>query len=101
MVFKIQPSLSGWPFAAKPTPPPPDAYLRQRATVTEVIRPDERGRVAFQATTWFALCRYQVVILPGAPVCVVGQHNATTLIVEPVQRVNAQLGLSDQTVYSY
>ncbi|MGB3518028.1 MAG: NfeD family protein [Elainellaceae cyanobacterium] len=98
MVFKIQSSPLGWPFSAKPTSSLLDACLRQRATVTEVIRPDERGRVAFQATTWFAVCPYQVVILPGAPVCVVGQYNATTLIVEPVQRVNAQPMVSDQTV---
>jgi membrane protein implicated in regulation of membrane protease activity len=61
-----------------------DAHLKKRGIVTEIIRPGKRGRVAFQATTWFAFCYYQVVLMPGMSVCVVDQYNATTLIVEPV-----------------
>lgn len=72
-----------------------EAHLQQRATVTEAIRVGERGRVAFQSTTWFAFCYYQVEIPPGTPVCVVGRYNATTLIVEPVQLVNTPPLLPD------
>lgn len=72
-----------------------DTHLQQRATVTEIIGVGERGRVAFQGTTWFAFCRYQVVIPPGMAVCVVGRYNATTLIVEPMQLISAPSLLSD------
>lgn len=55
-----------------------------RAVVTEVIQPGFRGRVRFQATTWFAICPYHAVLPANTPVRVVEHYNATTLVVEPV-----------------
>lgn len=52
-------------------------------TVAEIIQPGKRGRVSFQATTWFAVCPYDVVIPPNTRVRVI-EHHDSTLIVEPV-----------------
>lgn len=52
-------------------------------TVAEIIQPGKRGRVSFQATTWFAVCAYHVVLPPKTPVRVI-EHHDSTLIVEPV-----------------
>jgi membrane protein implicated in regulation of membrane protease activity len=52
-------------------------------TVAEIIQPGKRGRVSFQATTWFAVCPYDVVLMPNTRVRVI-EHHDSTLIVEPV-----------------
>jgi membrane protein implicated in regulation of membrane protease activity len=52
-------------------------------TVAETIEPGKRGRVSFQATTWFAVCPYDVVLMPNTRVRVI-EHHDSTLIVEPV-----------------
>lgn len=64
--------------------------LEQQATVIETVYLGQRGRVSYQATTWFAICVHPTVLLPNAPVRVVGFYNATTLIVEPIGAVAAQ-----------
>lgn len=64
--------------------------LKDQGTVTQTIEPNVAGRVLFQATTWFAICPYKTVLLPNTYVRVIGQYNATTLIVEPVAPVNPQ-----------
>jgi membrane protein implicated in regulation of membrane protease activity len=84
MVLSILASLSNWVPSKKTTFSRVGAYLNERAIVTEIIQPGERGRVSFQATTWFAFCPYYVVLLPDTPVQVVEQHNATTLVVAPI-----------------
>ncbi|HSM82607.1 MAG TPA: NfeD family protein [Nodosilinea sp.] len=101
MLFKILSEASIFPWPAKRGTPLLDDHLRHRAVVTDTIEPGERGRVAFQGTTWFAFCRYQVVILPGMPVCVVEHYNATTLIVEPMQLVRAQPLHADPVVLGF
>jgi membrane protein implicated in regulation of membrane protease activity len=58
-------------------------FLKERGTVVQVIQPGQRGRIAYQSTTWFAACPYHVVLFPDTPVRVIGRRN-TTLIVEPV-----------------
>jgi membrane protein implicated in regulation of membrane protease activity len=52
-------------------------------TVAETIQPGKRGRVSFQATTWFAVCPYDVVLMQNTRVRVI-EHHDSTLIVEPV-----------------
>jgi membrane protein implicated in regulation of membrane protease activity len=52
-------------------------------TIAETIHPGQRGRVSFQATTWFAVCPYDVVLMPNTRVRVI-EHHDSTLIVEPV-----------------
>jgi membrane protein implicated in regulation of membrane protease activity len=52
-------------------------------TVAETIQPGKRGRVSFQATTWFAVCPYDVVLMRNTRVRVI-EHHDSTLIVEPV-----------------
>ncbi|TVQ13416.1 MAG: protease [Leptolyngbya sp. DLM2.Bin27] len=79
----------------KPDPSLLDAHLQHRAIVTEVIQPGQRGRVAYQGTTWVAFCRYQVVLPVNTPVRVVEQYSATTLIIEPVPLVNTPSLLPD------
>ncbi len=96
--FGMTPDPFNRPNPGQPYPPSVDAHLKQRGTVTEIIRPGKRGRVAFQSTTWFAFCQYQVVLMPGMPVCVVDQYNATTLLVEPVPLLNAPFLFSDEAV---
>ncbi|MGL5060369.1 MAG: NfeD family protein [Microcoleus sp.] len=54
------------------------------ATVTETIKPGQRGRIYFQGTTWFAICPYDVVLPPKARVRIIAEPDSTTLIVEPV-----------------
>lgn len=54
------------------------------AKVAETIYPGQRGRVSFQATTWFAVCPYDVVLMPNTPVRVIGDRDSTILIVEPI-----------------
>ncbi|NJL50156.1 MAG: hypothetical protein HC929_25675 [Leptolyngbyaceae cyanobacterium SM2_5_2] len=84
MWFGMIPDPPDRPAQGQANPTLADTHLKQRGTVTETIRPGRRGRVAFQATTWFAFCQYQVVLMPGMPVYVVDLYNATTLIVKPV-----------------
>lgn len=88
MVFPFPPRSSRPVGAAPSQTAMLDAYLQQRAMVTEVIRPVQPGRIAFQGTTWFAFCPYQVEILPNTPVQVVNRYNATTFIVWPVLWAN-------------
>lgn len=54
------------------------------AKVAETIHPGQRGRVSFQATTWFAVCPYDIVLMPNTPVRVIGDRDSTILIVEPI-----------------
>jgi membrane protein implicated in regulation of membrane protease activity len=57
--------------------------MDKQGTITEIIQPGQRGRVSFQATTWFAVCPHDIVLLPNTPVRVI-EHHDCTLIVEPV-----------------
>ncbi len=58
--------------------------LKEQGVITQTVNPGVRGRVLFQATTWFAICPHTTVLSPQTFVRVIGQYNATTLIVEPV-----------------
>lgn len=58
--------------------------FQEQGIVTQIIQPGVLGRVRFQATTWFAICPYEVVMSPHTVVRVMGKYNATTLIVEPI-----------------
>lgn len=58
--------------------------LKEQGVITQTVNPGVRGRVLFQATTWFAICPHTTVLSPQTIVRVIGQYNATTLIVEPI-----------------
>jgi hypothetical protein len=58
--------------------------LKEQGVITQTVNPGVRGRVLFQATTWFAICPHKAVLSPQTFVRVLGQYNATTLIVEPI-----------------
>ncbi|MBD3883522.1 NfeD family protein [Phormidium tenue FACHB-886] len=58
-------------------------YLHELAIVQQTIRPNRRGRVSFRGSSWFALSKANIVLLPGRVVRVTGRYN-TTLVVEPL-----------------
>lgn len=58
-------------------------YLHELAIVQQAIHPNRRGRVSFRGSSWFALCKANIVLLPGRVVRVTGRYN-TTLVVEPL-----------------
>jgi tetratricopeptide (TPR) repeat protein len=53
-----------------------------QGTVEEPIRPQHRGRVGFQGTSWYAICQQNCIIFRGEVVDVIGMRDMT-LIVEP------------------
>jgi membrane protein implicated in regulation of membrane protease activity len=59
------------------------AALESIADVTETISPNQRGRVHYQGSWWFAVCLEPIEILPGKRVRVIERDNIT-LIVEPL-----------------
>ena len=61
--------------------------LQEKAIVTKIIAPGEKGRISFQATEWFAVCPDDIVLPPGTSVRVIGSSDATTLIIEPLPSV--------------
>mgnify|MGYP003865576179 CR=1 FL=1 len=56
----------------------------KEAIVEEEIRPHCLGRVHFQATSWPARCKQEVILVPGQIVHVVGIDNITQLV-EPLE----------------
>lgn len=67
--------------------------LRKQGVVTQSIQPGELGRVCFQATTWFAICFHDTALPVNTSVRAFGQHNATTLIVEPILQTSLQISI--------
>lgn len=55
-----------------------------RASVDRTIGPRQPGRVHYQGTYWFGICRQGYTLLAGTDVVVVGR-TGNTLIVEPVE----------------
>lgn len=50
------------------------------ATVDGEIKPDEKGRVYFRGSWWFARCNQAVTLVPGERVTVVGVEGITLLV---------------------
>ncbi|MBD2576155.1 NfeD family protein [Oscillatoria sp. FACHB-1406] len=87
--------------APQPAPQPaPELHHDTRqfsgeAVVDEEIRPQERGRVYFRSSWWFARCNSDITLPPGARVEVMGleTENMTLLVVpygekkEPVEPI--------------
>jgi membrane protein implicated in regulation of membrane protease activity len=63
------------------------SQFKEQGVVTQAIQPGELGRVRFQATTWAALCPYDMDLSVNTSVRIVGQYNATTLIVESILQI--------------
>jgi membrane protein implicated in regulation of membrane protease activity len=61
-------------------------YSNQTGIVTTVSLAENRIRVKFDATEWFAQSEQVQTLQPGDFVRVVGRMNATTLLVEPTSR---------------
>lgn len=57
-------------------------FMQGTAVVEQAIRPGQRGRVWFQASSWPALCEDGLEILPGEAVDVLGLFDMA-LVVEP------------------
>ncbi len=74
--------------------------LKQTAIVVQHIQPGFVGRIHYQATDWSALCLHPSVLYPNTFVRVVGQYNATTLIVEPLLPSLSQLSTQISTQIS-
>ncbi|MBD2101724.1 NfeD family protein [Leptolyngbya sp. FACHB-261] len=51
-----------------------------RATVDEIIRPGEVGRVQFQGSWWPARCEQDITLLPEQTVDVIGIRGITLLV---------------------
>jgi len=66
------------------------------AVVEETITPNNRGRVRFQGSSWFAMVKQNIQFLPGSRVLVVGQEGIT-LIVTPIRRLES-VGFFHQSV---
>jgi membrane protein implicated in regulation of membrane protease activity len=58
--------------------------FEKEAIVEEEIRPHSVGRIHFQATSWPARCKQEVILVPGQTVRVVGIDNITQLV-EPLE----------------
>lgn len=65
-------------------------HPEQEGIVKKIIQPGRRGRVQFRASLWFAVCPYQIILLPETAVLVVGYYTATTLVVEPLSSTSSQ-----------
>jgi membrane protein implicated in regulation of membrane protease activity len=61
--------------------------LLERAIISAIVKPNQRGRVYYQSTWWFASCPYNVTLPVGTSVRVI-TRSALTLIVEPLPAVN-------------
>jgi hypothetical protein len=70
--------------------------LKDQGVITQTVNPGVRGRVLFQATTWFAICPHTTVLSPQTFVRVIGQYNATTLIVEPIHPMTSPSAAIEQ-----
>jgi hypothetical protein len=70
--------------------------LKEQGIITQTVNPGTRGRVMFQATTWFAICPHKTVLSPQTFVRVIGQYNATTLIVEPIYPMTSSSAAIEQ-----
>lgn len=92
--------------APQPAPhPAPELHHDTRqfsgeAVVDEEIRPEERGRVHFRSSWWFARCNSDITLAPGARVEVIGleTENMTLLVVpygEKKQQVEPVVSESD------
>ena len=58
--------------------------FEKKAIVEEEIRPNCLGRIHFQATSWPARCKQEVILVRGQIVQVVGIDNITQLV-EPLE----------------
>ncbi|MDY6784636.1 MAG: NfeD family protein [Cyanobacteriota bacterium] len=57
------------------------------AVVDEEIRPQQRGRVEFRSSWWFARCQQDIILAPGERVKVIGLlSDSLTLLVEPIAK---------------
>ncbi len=54
----------------------------QKGIVTMILMPEQRLRVKYQSTEWFAQSVQGLAFQPGDLVQVVGRLNATTLLIE-------------------
>jgi tetratricopeptide (TPR) repeat protein len=63
-------------------------WLSGQGIVDQPIYPQQRGRIQFQGSWWYARCDQAVAIAPGEVVEVLGVRN-TTLIVEPAFMLRA------------
>ena len=70
--------------------------FKEQGVITQTVNPEVRGRVLFQATTWFAICPHKMELSPQTFVRVVGQYDATTLIVEPIHPMTASSAAIEQ-----
>lgn len=64
------------------TPKPSAPNTPKVGIVTSVLLPENRMRVKFESTEWFAQSAQVWSFQPGDPVHVVGRLNATTLLIE-------------------
>ncbi|MGB3612810.1 MAG: hypothetical protein WBA10_03385 [Elainellaceae cyanobacterium] len=60
------------------------AESSKSGTVTSISAADNRMRVHFQATEWFAFAEQPWMAQPGDLVQIMGRVNATTLLVQQV-----------------
>lgn len=68
----------------RPTLHRDDRHFSGEAVVDEEIRPEERGRVRFRSSWWFARCDRDIVLPPDTRVQVIGLEKETmTLLVVP------------------
>lgn len=85
-VFQVFQSAEASNLSSKPAPRPVSpaslGYLNRQAIVQQVIKLQQRGRVRFAGSDWFARCDQDVTIHPGEIVDVIGAENIT-LLVEP------------------
>ena len=69
-------------------------YQNRQAIVQQAIQPQQRGRVRFWGSDWFARCDQEITISPGEVVDVIGVESIT-LLVEPAYLLAcSKLGLT-------
>jgi tetratricopeptide (TPR) repeat protein len=69
-------------------------YQNRQAIVQQTIQPNQRGRVRYWGSDWFARCHQDIFISPGEVVDIVGVENIT-LLVEPAFLLScSNLGLA-------
>lgn len=61
----------------------PGSSAQTKGYVEQVINPNQRGRVRYQATCWLGICDDGRSLPPGTEVTILGRHG-NTLLVQPI-----------------